>query len=260
MDLLIVLQVKERGINMRKHIATFVVALLVLLTSCASETNDTFVSNGTESVFEDIEVVIINESDMPELSSYNEEGTESLYPNGVITVQDLFEPIDDVMYLQGTPIPVRLYPFGEIVMPEEGRASFVIFIEGHRYVEQYDNLLRLRPTSDPLPDRPPIYMEITQVVNTTAAEAEYQIKSDIDFSLFSSTSYGYPSEEFPFFNINLYEGGERYSTITRIFIRDNTKGGVFVITIQMYTEAIGWGVICRHYINTLEIIDATMMP
>ena len=98
-------------------------------------------------------------------------------------------------------------------------------------------------------------MEITQIMDITVAEAEYRIKADVDFNSYQYISYKEPTEDFPFRIIDLSEGSDWNSKITRLFIRDNAQGGVFVITVQTFTEGINWAVRYGHYINTLEIIE-----
>ena len=179
------------------------------------------------------------------------------------TIQDLFEPKDSVIYFEGMPYSIRLYPFGEIVGPEEyGRASFVIFVEADHAVEQCINFLRI---TTPLQTRLDelgfsgleLSMEIIQLADITATDAEHQIKSEIDFSFYQNISIRYPTEDFPFRRIHLSEGSELDSKITRIYIKDNNHGGVFVITVRLNIEFIGCaGVRFGHYIRTLSVIDA----
>jgi len=219
----------------KKYVAAFAAALLFLLASCESETNFT-------------EDVVVNEPDIPELPPSDE----------TIAIEDLFEPKDSIVYLYGEPHPIRLYPFGEIVKDEtEGRASFAIFVEnypGYR-VEQHDNLLRLTPNFDPPTDSPPMFMEITQIADITADEAEYKIKSEINFDLYE-LFHRYATQDFPFNSIHLYEKElSRNAKVINIYIRDNGRGGVFVITVQHSEEAHLVGTRFRHYISTLEIID-----
>lgn len=242
---------------MKKYIAALMVVFLTLLTSCAYETNNVVVSGYTGTAPDNTEHVPKNKVDSPKLMFSDNDSAERPSSNEAITIQDLFEPKDTEIYLEGIPHPVRIYPFGDIVKSAaEGRASFVIFIEANQNVEQHDNLLRIIPNIDMSSDRPPVFMEITQVTDTTVAELESQIKSDIDFNSHLYAFHMTSTEDFPFNIIEFHEDVERDSKVTRIFIRDNEHGGVFVITAQFFSEAIGgFGAHYKHYISTLKIID-----
>ena len=99
-------------------------------------------------------------------------------------------------------------------------------------------------------------MEITQIMDITVAEVEHQIKSFVDFSSYPYSFHLQPTEYFPFSVIEFHEGAMWNSKVTRIFIRDNTQGGAFVITTQFFSESIGgFGARFRHYISTLMIIN-----
>jgi len=218
---------------MKKYIIALVAIPLILLTSCAPESNDIYVSNDTYVSADEMTAV-----------------------EAIITIQELFEPKDSVIYIEGEPVSIKLYPFGEIIEDEE-KASFVIFVEAyprHR-VEQQDNLLRLTSNFDPPMGSPPIFMEITQIVDITVDEAERQIKSDVDLvshELFQN----HATEDFPFNSIHLYERELSWNAkVVSIYIKDNDRGGVFVITAQHSEEAYLVGARFRHYISTMEIID-----
>jgi len=199
---------------------TFAVILLISLTGCVPEINEIFVDEAT-------------------------------------IIQDLFKSKDSVVYLYGEPHPIRLYPFGEIVKAEEERASFVIFVESYPSfsIEQQNNLLRLTSNFDLPSDSPSMFMEITQIADITVEEAERQIKSEIDLDLYELFRND-ATEDFPFNSIHLYERELLWNAkIISIYIRDNGRGGVFVITTQHSEEAHLAGTRFRHYISTLEIID-----
>ena len=173
----------------------------------------------------------------------------------IVTVQHLFEPKDTEIYLEGIPIPVRLYPFGEVAAHDTaGRAGFVIFVEPEQHVYQSDNLLRITPNFDTPQHLPDNFMEIIQIANITVDEAESYIKAAFDINSYRYSFYTAPTEAFPFSIIEFYDGIEFDSKSTRILIKDNNHNGVFVITVQNSVESVAFWVRCKHYIGTLSII------
>ena len=271
---------------MRKYGIILVVIFLIALTSCGSD----YAVNGADIVSDEIETTVddgesyvstsgtlnhdevMPTQDLQELNydeiypDYSErivlepddDIVENSYSNEIITIQDLFEPKDSVIYFEGMPYSIKLYPFGEIVKSEEyGRASFVIFVEADHAVEQCNNFLRITPLRFIL-DEIEISVEIMQLTDITVTDAEHQIKSEIDFNSYQNSFITYPTEAFPFHSIHLFEGFELNSKITSIHIKDNNYGGVFVITERLNLGNIGCvGVRFTNYIRTLEVIDTS---
>lgn len=184
--------------------------------------------------------------------------SENPYSDGSISIQNLFEPKWVMIFVEGTPELIRYYPFGEIMESgTSGIVSYVIFIENFYQAEQHGNRLLVTPNNTQA-DWSDIFMEIRQVPNISVEESEREIINAIDFNRYYDTSHMYPTEEFSFVRFIFYEGTEWNSIITNIYIRDNTQGGVFVITTQYTIEAkaIGnTGVRFRSFLSTLEVLD-----
>jgi len=127
---------------MRKYGIILVVIFLIALTSCGSD----YAVNGADIVSDEIETTVddgesyvstsgtlnhdevMPTQDLQELNydeiypDYSErivlepddDIVENSYSNEIITIQDLFEPKDSVIYFEGMPYSIKLYPFGEI--------------------------------------------------------------------------------------------------------------------------------------------------
>ena len=243
---------------MKKCIVALLTVLLVIITGCTYESIITSATCDNTVKECDIEISYYEENDTPILQLQEEESAETYYEYTMLTIQDLFEPIDSAIYSEGLPVPARLYPFGEIAGPEvEGRVSYVIFIETcYYYVMLYDNLTRAIPKRSPPEGAPSVLFEITQITNISVAEAVYQIKANFNYYPYPDIFYTSLSEHFLFSDIEFHYGSEWNSKVIRVFIRDNTVGGVFVITSEYFLLATsGHGVRFRHYISTFEIID-----
>ena len=217
---------------MKKYVTNIVLVLLIFLTGCAFEVDSISVPSG-----------------IIELET--------------ATIQDLFEPIQSTIMMEGEPIYVELYPFGKLIEEDEKNyANFVIFIQSELfYVQQSYNFLRITPILGDL-NAPLAFMEITQTADIAVVEAIEKIKSEINFSAlasFAQFSHAPPTKDFPFDIISFLEFDENMyqdAKLIRIFIRDNLNGGVFIITTQHTLEATGgFGVRFVYFISTLKIIN-----
>jgi hypothetical protein len=169
--------------------------------------------------------------------------------------QDLPEPIFAMIFMEGMPELVRYYPFSQIAEPgTKGMASYIIYFEDFYQVEQKDSLLRATPAWSTPADWPELFMEITQAQNTTAEQTEQRITADFDPGNYYF--YHQPADEhFPFTRL-IFESREPGGTITSIYIKDNTQGGVFIITARYPIEAAeGHGARFLNSLKTLSIIE-----
>jgi len=193
--------------------------------------------------------------------SDNDSTTEDLYPDSSITIQDLFDPRLAVIFMEGTPLLVRHYPFGEIMDADmEGMSSFVIYIENFYQVEQQDNFLRVTPSWDMPQGFPEVFMEIKQVPNITIAEMEYRIKTTFIFDHFYSFHGHYPVD-FSVVSLGFYDDTDSMvnDVFIDIYIRDNGNNGVFVVTMQYCHESFtGHGVRFLNSIWTLDVLDDSL--
>jgi len=95
-------------------------------------------------------------------------------PRNATAIQELFDPKFVIIFIEGTPELIRLYPFGEIAEHRaDGFANFVVFIEDFYNVEQQDNMLRVTPCFPAPENFPEVFMEIKQVPDITVGEYEY---------------------------------------------------------------------------------------
>ena len=204
----------------------------------------------------DEETIIINEVYVTEQFNPDCVDAESSYAEVIIT-QDLFEQREDIIYLQGIPVPVMVYPFWEIVATEEnGRASFVIFVDPECFdITQNVNFFRMDSISFPPSGESRVFMEVTQLTDINVDEAISLLKLEHDFDFYELSSYTYATEYFPFYSFSFSYGYGWDAKTTRIFVRDNTQGGVFVITVQCDIQNAGFLQLTRHYVSTLVILD-----
>ena len=174
-----------------------------------------------------------------------------------MSIQDLFEPKSEVVYLEGMPETSWLYPFGEIIGQEaDGLASYVIYIEDSYQVEQQGHVLRASFDSDFQVDVPLPFMEIKQVPNIGVEEVWNDIFNEIDLDRIDYVHDAQPEADFPYYVIERYDGAEWDSLVSFTYLKDNTRGGVFVITTQHSLEATeGHGARFRNYVRSLEILD-----
>ena len=175
------------------------------------------------------------------------------FNNAPRTLQYLSKPKYATIYIEGMPVLVRYYPFSKIA--EEGKkgiASYLIFVENLYKVEQANNLLRITPRYM-LEHLPEFSMEIIQAPNTTVEEMEYKVMSTFVFYYYFAFRSS-PSEYFPFVGLIFYDGLEKDSIVTSIYIKDNTHGGVFVVTTRLTDEAAGGhGVRFRNSLKTVMV-------
>ncbi|MCL2049791.1 MAG: hypothetical protein FWG87_13810 [Defluviitaleaceae bacterium] len=163
----------------------------------------------------------------------------------------LLETKESVIYMEGLPEAITLYPFISI-SEQEGIASFVIYAENHYQIESRENLLRITPKED-MPDLPDVFMEIKQAPSITVSEMAEEITSSMALARYAFSTP--PTAEFPFLRLDFYDGDERDSTVTSFHIRDNALGGVFLATAQYFVEAAeGHNLRFMHYLETLELL------
>jgi hypothetical protein len=232
---------------MKRNITILLLTLLAVLVGCSNEYDDIIFINENNKVSVDMEYESDSSLFFVEDSIIENEIEEILYPHEPIMIQNFFEPIDAVVFSHNinypTNIPdfIRFNPFGEIFAKEvEGMASYVIFIVEGYHVKSQDNLLQITPFEDEgiQPNNVPVFMEITQVPNITVEEMEQTILRTIDFDLYPINHHWQPTDSFPYVQIQLHNNRRNDSVITTTYIRDNTHGGVFVITTQY--SAIAW--------------------
>ena len=130
----------------------------------------------------------------------------------------------------------------------------MIFIEDTYKVEQKDNLLRVTPSWDMPEYLPEVFMEIKQALDITAEEMEQKILAGFDLN--SHHFYRQAADEdFPFVSLEFCDDFELGGTVIKIYIKDNTRGGVFVITTQHSLEAAeGHGIRFWNSLKTMSII------
>jgi len=187
------------------------------------------------------------------LTPANQIETKKNSTDDSIIIQDLFEPKDMTIYIEGVPVLIRHYPFGEI-SSIEGIASYVIFIEEIYHVEQRDNLLRA--IWDDTPEYLHVFMEIKQVPNITVIDMEQKIITYFEHNHYLFL-HSQATEYFPFVRLGFYGGTDLIfewdSVVINIYIKDNTQGGVFVITTHYFFEAAGGHSV--RFINSLKTIE-----
>ena len=250
---------------MKKLVIALVILLIIFVGCSTNPIND---NNQSEL---DTTPVMTCEFE-PVVPTDEDENEDIVYLSDPLFIEDYFAPIDvmvlprniiDVFFFQEYLVEleiisnfIRFYPFGEIMAQGiEGKASFVIFIENRFEVEQEVNLLRITPAGDTQLDNTPVFMEITQVPNTTVEEMEHKVSEAIDFSRYPINRHLQPTDNFPFVVIQLQDGGRLDSTVTSIYIRDNSHGGVIVVTTQhSFGERWIYGSDFMHALETLEII------
>ena len=271
---------------MKKYVIICAFALSIIITGCSAEINNIPNANNSESTHVNLypeQEPPYHENDDSEGNGNNEEKTteitddceitnNSLNDDSVIinspsdeltTIQDLFKPRDATIYIEGTPVSIRFYPFGEIVdCSMEGMASYVIFIDDFLQVKQRDNLLRATPFWADKLDMPEIFREIRQVPNTTVAEMEQKIIASFDLDRYYFT-HRQATEDFPFVSLGFEEKIETHSdrhpgsaAVISNSIKDNTRGGVFVITTQLpLGDMCALGATFGYSFRTFQIID-----
>ncbi|MCL2373593.1 MAG: hypothetical protein FWC78_09380 [Defluviitaleaceae bacterium] len=241
---------------MNKAIIAFAAIFLILTTSCSTELNNGVVTNEAA---KPEGLSLSSEINTVENSSTNESINKDSHTNDFIKIQSLFEPKYVSIVFGGTPEIIRSYrhyPFGKIVEDStEGIASYVVFVCCHYQVELQNDLLRMIPSLEMPEHFPEIFMQITQVANATVEEMGHKIKDTFD--LFCYYFFDEQDEYFPFVSHVFYNDLEHYSTVTSIHIKDNSRGGVFVV-VTNYPEiaAGGHGVRFRNSLKTMEIIVA----
>ncbi len=170
-------------------------------------------------------------------------------------IQRIFQQKEINQNIEGIYELETLFPHGEIVWADgSGLASYVIYIDETYNVEQSENLLLITPKYEgSVLDLPPVFMEITQVTNTTIEDIVAQYSADGVF-----TQTGTASDDFPYVVLYHQDGQQYNSKCNVIYIRDNECGGVFVITAQYFFEAAeGHGTRFGYALGTLEIIDVS---
>jgi len=206
---------------------------------------------GDMSIFIDNEELILQIARTLRVDTRNPSTNEHFY------IYDLFDPKSEVILMEGMEETIWLFPYGEIRRDDTaGLGSYVIYIQDFYLVEQRDNELSVSVDWDFPWDVPAPSMDIRQFPNVGVEEMGYNIINGIDLDYLYHFNYSLPTDDFPFFVIELHSGTEWNSLVVFTYIRDNTRGGVFVITTQHSLEAMeGHGALFSHFIGTLEIID-----
>lgn len=204
-------------------------------------------------------------------------------------IQRLFQPVQQEIFLEGTPEERMVYPSGEVVTSKDaGLASYVIYLEGEYEIVQAENLLTARyalpgwtaeeenrrredfvgsdfsqAEIDALIEEqkvgyeayvaglPQVSLEITQVADTTVSETVSRLQRERKIEHVTE-----PEAEFPYTSLYFSSGGDASSEVGNYYVRDNSHGGVFVITSTYFLEAAeGHGARFKNAVNTIEIID-----
>lgn len=236
-------------------------------------------------------VLIIIAMSMFMTTSYGEALASFVYEN---VIQRFFIPIEDEIMIEGMPDLRTIYPYGEIIETDtEGLASYVIYLEDSYDIVQEDNLFRavfklpvwtegdeqiyresLAETGlseaeidalveearasfnseqfkESFANLPPVYLEITQVAGVTVDEMVSRLQEEGRI-----TSVSPQQESDAYAQLHFLAGSDAYSEVADYYVRDNTCGGVFVITAKYFFEAAeGHGARFASAVNTLEIID-----
>ena len=204
-------------------------------------------------------------------------------------IQRLFKPVQQEVILEGMPEDRMVYPSGEVVQSNSvGLASYVLYLEGEYTIVQEENLLtasyalagwtqeeenRRREDFtgsdfsqieiDALIEEqrngyekyvaslPRVSLEITQVVDTTVDEMVSSLQSKRQIGHIAE-----PETEFPYTSLHFSTGRDATSEVGSYYVRDNSHGGVFVITSTYFLEAAeGHGARFENAVKGLEIID-----
>ena len=194
-----------------------------------------------------------------------------------LEIQDLFEPREFLLWMEGDLYPRKWYPFGEIVpLYEPGRASFVVFIY---YNTRFDvikhdiNILRVSRELVLSEHSFTIMFEVRQIENIKIACAIDKIKEETGFYMHRYTFFFPPGDdnltmltqqqnlEILFYVITVYQRNVSVEDriqydVVRIFIRDNLRGGVFVITSSFPEFAIfNAGILHSTLVSTFIMLD-----
>ena len=178
-----------------------------------------------------------------------------LFPLDIVvgTIQYLFDPMFMIKHIERMPTVVKAYPFGEVHnQRSSGLANYVIYVDTRFNVVQTENVLRIESRWDPHY----MYMEITQFPNITVYDKVYRISSDTPFDVCSwCSSGGIPFDDVLFASLCFHED-HMVNYINRMTIKDNTQGGVFIISEQYPLEAAGgFGHRLTYILMTMKIIE-----
>ena len=194
-----------------------------------------------------------------------------------LTIHELFEPREFYVWGEGDLFPIRMYPFGEIMAFDEfGLSSFVIYFNYDacfHTIYQEGNILRRISTVSTFDYPFTILFEVTQIENKTVANALEKFKQEMGFNLHRYTFFHRPGDEeltmltqqknleilfyvITVYNRKVYLYDKALYEVVRVFVRDNLRGGVFIITSRFPEEAVfGAGIFHSTFVSTFKILD-----
>jgi len=151
------------------------------------------------------------------------------------------ETTEQELVIGNTPTPQQ-----EALMPDKAQMTYVMYVDTERYIiETEDGADIIKPVNYP-ENMPEVYMKIRQVDDISIQSALSAMLAEITAE-YDTVSEPYEVDK-PFAGIciDAYDGDPNGtketmpqwdSAVTKVFITDNTQGGVFIIEMKYFVEA-----------------------
>lgn len=149
----------------------------------------------------------------------------------------------------------------KVSLHESQKANYVIYFDKERYyMEKSGETERIVPLAKPIGDYPEVFMEISQIKNTTpevqAEVIEQQLKDEFTGEFSRVENKGPVVEPLEGIYLSALSGLKNNSTLVKYYLVDNKVGGTIIIKQQYFLEAEeGHGVRFDNMLKEFKVLE-----